>query len=128
MGRLTADEILICLRKGREDYERAVVGYRANFWKGLVNRWDKALASARDFQREQGALPFKKTVGTGAGATVAVVTFWDWIVAHPMLSAIVAASALTILALGIRQLKALREKPPVQPVAPTPAIIEQEHP
>ena len=128
MDKLTADEILTRLRKGREDYERAVVGYRANFWKGLVNRWDKALVAARDFQREQGALPFKKTVGTGAGTAVVAMTFRDWIIAHPMLSAIIAASALTILVLGIRQLKASREKPPAQPVAPTPAIIEQEHP
>jgi hypothetical protein len=93
-----------------------------------VNRWDKALVAAREFQREQGALPFKKTVGTSAGTAVVAVTFWDWIAAHPILSAIIAASALTILVLGIRQLKASRERPPAQPVAPTPAIIEQEHP
>jgi lysozyme family protein len=128
MDQLTADEILTRLRAGREDYERAVVGYRANFWKGLVNRWDKALVAAREFQREQGALPFKKTVGTSAATAVVAMTFWDWIVAHPILSAVIAASALTILVLGIRQLKASREKPPAQPVAPTPAIIEQEHP
>jgi len=128
MAKLTADELLTKLRAGRENYERGVVGYRANFWRGLVNRWDKALVAAREFQREQGALPFKKTVGTGAGTAVVAVTFWDWIVAHPVLSAILAASALTILVLGIRQLKASREKPPAHPIAPTPAIIEQEHP
>lgn len=126
--KLTPDEFLTALRAGREDYERNVVGHRANFWKGLVNRWDKALVSAREFQKEQGALPFKKTVGTGAGATVAAVTFWDWIVAHPVLSVLIAAGVLTILILGIRQLKVLREAPPAEPIAPTPAIIEQETP
>lgn len=37
------------LRKARERYEREYVGYRPQFWKGLVNRWDKALAAARTF-------------------------------------------------------------------------------
>ena len=40
--------LLTYLRQAREDYERHVVGYRANFWDGLVNRWDKALAIARE--------------------------------------------------------------------------------
>ncbi len=32
------------LRDARESYERRYMGYRANFWKGLVNRWNKAHA------------------------------------------------------------------------------------
>jgi len=34
------------LRNAREDYERNVVGVRPNFWNGLVNRWDRALAAS----------------------------------------------------------------------------------
>lgn len=122
MAKLTPDELLTKLRSGREDYERSVVGYRANFWKGLVNRWDKALVSARAFQKEQGAIPFKKTVGTGAGATVVAVTFWDWIVANPFETALLAGCAAVI---GFAVYRVLtREKRPDQPVAPVPAIIE----
>lgn len=43
------DELLLRLRAAREDYERNVVGYRANFWQGLKNRWDKALKTAQGF-------------------------------------------------------------------------------
>lgn len=42
-------ELLLRLRAAREDYERNVVGYRANFWQGLVNRWNKALKTAQGF-------------------------------------------------------------------------------
>lgn len=37
------------LREARESYERDVVGYRANFWQGLVNRWNNALIVAKTF-------------------------------------------------------------------------------
>ena len=39
------------LRAAREDYERHVVGRDENskFWRGLVNRWNKALEAARTF-------------------------------------------------------------------------------
>ena len=45
--------MLIALRQAREDYEREDVGYRANLWRGLINRFDKALSVARQFQAEQ---------------------------------------------------------------------------
>lgn len=45
--------VLTALRKAREDYEREVVGYRANLWNGLVNRWNDALSTAQLFQIEQ---------------------------------------------------------------------------
>lgn len=35
------------LRAARESYEHNVVGYRANFWEGLVHRWDNALIVAQ---------------------------------------------------------------------------------
>lgn len=42
-------DLLTRLRAAREDYERVIVGYRANFWQGLVNRWDNALAIAKGY-------------------------------------------------------------------------------
>jgi len=38
------------LREARARYERDVVGYRANFWPGLVNRWNKAYEFSRELQ------------------------------------------------------------------------------
>lgn len=43
-------DLLTKLRSAREDYERNVVGYRANFWHGLVNRWDNALTIAKSYE------------------------------------------------------------------------------
>lgn len=37
------------LRVSREHYERHVVGYRANFWRGLINRFDRAKEIALTF-------------------------------------------------------------------------------
>lgn len=80
MAAVARADLLTRLRAGRENYEREVVGYRANFWKGLVNRWDKALATARVFQKEQGALVPRATqpvgVGVGAGALIGVIASW----------------------------------------------------
>lgn len=42
-------DLLTALRAARESYERNVVGYRANFWNGLVNRWNAALVIARSY-------------------------------------------------------------------------------
>ncbi len=55
IGRQEADveALLVALRKAREDYEREDVGYRANFWNGLINRFNSALTTARQFQIEQ---------------------------------------------------------------------------
>jgi hypothetical protein len=39
--------LLAVLRVAREHYELRVVGRRPEFWKGLVNRWDKSLAFAQ---------------------------------------------------------------------------------
>lgn len=125
MAKLTPDQILTRLRTGREDYERNVVGFRANFWKGLVNRWDKALVAAREFQKEQGAFPFKKTVAAGGGATAVAVTFWDWIAAHPFVSLAIAALAAAVGLVLWQKFAEWRDKPPEQPVAPSPAIIKE---
>jgi hypothetical protein len=39
--------LLAVLRVARERYELRVAGRRPEFWKGLVNRWDKSLAFAQ---------------------------------------------------------------------------------
>lgn len=43
------DALLQKLRDARETYERKFVGYRANFWRGLVNRWNSALRIAKGY-------------------------------------------------------------------------------
>lgn len=47
--KLAPKDLLAKLRESREWYERDVVGYRANLWRGLVNRWDNAKAAAETF-------------------------------------------------------------------------------
>jgi hypothetical protein len=127
MDKLTAGELLTKLRAGREDYERNVVGYRANFWRGLVNRWDKALVKAREFQREQGALPpaVKRTVEVGASGAVAAANFWDWIVAHPFLSIAIFAAVTAAIYYAIQRFRLWRNRPPTAPVAPDQPILER---
>lgn len=46
---IAPSDLLTKLRAAREDYERVIVGYRANFWQGLTNRWNNALAVARGY-------------------------------------------------------------------------------
>jgi hypothetical protein len=50
IAKITPADLLTKLRAAREDYERNVVGYRANFWNGLVNRWNETLVIARTYQ------------------------------------------------------------------------------
>lgn len=45
------DDIIAALRRARDEYERVTVGYRANFWQGLVNRWNKAAEVAIAWNR-----------------------------------------------------------------------------
>ena len=51
-------DLLASLRTAREQYERDVAhrDESSKFWKGLVNRWNKALAFARTFLRAAEAL------------------------------------------------------------------------
>jgi hypothetical protein len=42
-------DLLEKLRAARERYEREWIGFRANLWDGLVNRWNGALKIARTF-------------------------------------------------------------------------------
>lgn len=52
-----SSQIVRRLREAREQYERDVVGYRANFWRGLVNRWDKAAKIASEWNNEEMPAP-----------------------------------------------------------------------
>lgn len=79
--------LLTKLRAAREYYELHFVGYRAEFWSGLKNRWDKELADARKFATEgptQSQVAAKQAGAAGAAtagtATVAVGAQqgWDW--------------------------------------------------
>lgn len=100
IAKYSPDDLMLKLRLAREDYERGVVGYRANFWRGLINRWDKELADGRIFQKEQGALPIPETVIVSVGI---FASLWAWLGAHPILAA-VAAVAVGAAILGIIQL------------------------
>lgn len=48
-----ASRLLDTLRSMRERYEIERVGRRDNLWKGLVNRWDRALVLARRWNEEE---------------------------------------------------------------------------
>ena len=54
---INAEQLLQRLRTAREQYERTVVrrDESSKFWRGLVNRWDNALATARKFGAEEAA-------------------------------------------------------------------------
>ena len=127
LSRAGVDRLLTALRAAREGYEREVVGYRANFWRGLVNRWEKALAAARVFQKEQGALPraVRRTIETGVGGGIAGYVFWDHIATHPALCAIIAAGIVALGLYGWRRLKTRREAPPSHPTAPAATFIKE---
>jgi len=50
--RKAPEAIVTMLRRAREEYEQTKVGYRANFWNGLVNRWNKAAEIAHRLNNE----------------------------------------------------------------------------
>jgi peptidoglycan hydrolase-like protein with peptidoglycan-binding domain len=54
---LSAAQLLPRMREARESYERAVAhrDESSKFWKGLVNRWDKALTLAKGFDQTKGS-------------------------------------------------------------------------
>ena len=127
LSRFGGERLLTALRAAREDYEREVVGFRANFWRGLVNRWDKALVAARAFQKEQGALPpvVRRSIETGIGGGIAGYAFWDVIAAHPVVSALVVAGIAALALYGWHRFKAWREQPPALPLAPAATLIKE---
>jgi lysozyme family protein len=53
---LSPTQLLTRLREAREGYERGVAhrDESSKFWKGLVNRWDKALTVAKTFDQTKG--------------------------------------------------------------------------
>jgi hypothetical protein len=62
------DKLLDHLRNARESYERHVVGRNESsiFWRGLVNRWNKAEATARTFPLTSDAAPIETPPGNAA--------------------------------------------------------------
>lgn len=128
LERIPRAELLTKLRWARENYESKVVGYRANFWKGLVSRWDKALVVAQKFQAEQSSTvppAAQKTVVVATPAIAVAWTFWGWISAHPLESAFIASGIAALIYTAWRLFQNWREKPPLVPSAPTPAIHEE---
>ena len=82
---INAEQLLQRLRTAREQYERTVVrrDESSKFWRGLVNRWDNALATARKFGAEQAAPaqdnprpPTPSAHAGWVGALVAAVLSW----------------------------------------------------
>ena len=80
----TPDQLLVRLRAAREQYERDVVhrDETSKFWRGLVNRWDNALAIARKFGAEKAApvpgAPAASTPSARAGWISALIAAVAW--------------------------------------------------
>lgn len=118
--------VLDKLRAARESYERDVAGYRANFWRGLVNRWDKALVAAKGFQAEQGKASSRIGPAEKVALPVAVALWavWEWIAAHPLLAVAIVAAAIPAGMYAWRRFKAWREQSPAEPIAPVGSTNE----
>lgn len=71
LSKVGPEDLLNKLRKAREDYEREVVGTRANFAAGLTNRWNNALVEARKFASETPTATQRTVTGAGAGGAAA---------------------------------------------------------
>jgi hypothetical protein len=98
----TPQLLLTKLQAARERYEREWVGYRANLWDGLVNRWNGALKVAQTFPvvappsdtpKAIAALATTLAAGGGAGVAAYGADFEWWHIAL-----IVAGFALAALA------------------------------
>lgn len=85
MSRVRPQELLVNLRAAREQYERVVVGYRANFWNGLVNRWNGAEKTAAKFgfdapaEKTEAPVPSPIPTANNAPAPVSVVGRPWWV-------------------------------------------------
>jgi lysozyme family protein len=78
-----SEQLLVRLRVAREQYERDVVhrNETSKFWRGLVNRWDNALSTARKFSaektaRDEPAAPTATAPAGWIGALVAAMLAW----------------------------------------------------
>lgn len=59
--KIEPDDLLVRLRAARESYELDEFGKREQFWKGFLNRWDKALKTARSFAASTAPTPPRPT-------------------------------------------------------------------
>lgn len=93
-----------------------------------MNRWDKALAKAREFQKEQGRLPpiVRDAITIGVPSTVAAWSLWNWIAVHPIVAAVIGAGLVFVAVAAWRFIKSRLDERHDKPIAPTPAIIESE--
>ena len=82
---ISPEQLLLRLRAAREQYERDVVhrDESSKFWRGLVNRWDNALATARKFSAEKAApahdepaAPTPSARVGWVGALIAAIVAW----------------------------------------------------
>jgi hypothetical protein len=77
-------ELLTRLRAARESYEIATYGRREKLWSGLVNRWDLAIADAKEFSRRGTSTVARDVVvgtvaaGTAGGAAAGAAYGIDW--------------------------------------------------
>lgn len=82
----SADAAVDRLRAARERYEDRKYPQRRSSgqWQGMLNRWSKAQAQAKAFQKEQGTAGLEAAVTTGiivvgtGGAAVAKQEPWSW--------------------------------------------------
>lgn len=98
LAALDVDAALAKLRLARERYEEKKYGkqYRIDRgqWSGLIDRWNGAVAKAKEFQKEQGKVPLAIPVAVGVGI---FATLFGWLQAHPVLAALIAV----FIAVGI---------------------------
>jgi hypothetical protein len=106
-------ELLARLRESREWYEKNIVGFRPNFWHGLVNRWDNSLEAAKKFPdkpvvpvvvKPPPLTPAQKG-GAAVGVLAVVVMAAQTINQHPIITILVAGAVIAAVAYGIRCLR-----------------------
>lgn len=105
LAALDIDAALTKLRMAREKYEDKHYPQRraSDQWQGMLNRWNNAVTKAKEFQKEQGALPVKELVAVSTGIFAGL---WLWLQTHPILAVLIAAA---VLAGGLAILKYTRK-------------------
>lgn len=92
LAALDVDAALAKLRLARERYEDKHYPHRrsSDQWQGMLNRWNNAVAKAKEFQKEQGATSLV-VEGLSGGAVAAVLT---WLGAHPIVIVLTVAAVV----------------------------------
>lgn len=98
LASFSPDAAIDRLRASRERYEdRKYPGRRTSGqWQGMLNRWNKAQAQAKAFQKEQGKVVIPKgVVEVGSGGLVAGIL--AWLGAHPIVIVLGAAAVIGLV-------------------------------